>query len=149
MRAVLQRVTRARVLVGQEILGEIAHGWLVLVGITTTDTTAVAEKLAQRIALLRAFEDDQGKMNRSVLDVAGSVLCVSNFTLYADCTKGRRPSFVQAARPEQAQPLYETFLRKLLIQGVALAEGRFGADMQIELVNDGPVTFVLDEDAGS
>jgi D-tyrosyl-tRNA(Tyr) deacylase len=150
MRAVLQRVSSARVVVAGEVVGEVGRGWLVLLGVAHADTPAEVVKLADKVANLRAFPDDDGKMNRSVQDVGGGVLVVSNFTLYADCRKGRRPSFIGAARPEQAEPLCRAFADGLRALGVPVAEGRFGADMQVELVNDGPVTLVLDtaEDAG-
>jgi D-tyrosyl-tRNA(Tyr) deacylase len=150
MRVVLQRVSAARVVVAGEVVGEVGRGWLVLLGVAHADTPAEAAKLADKVANLRAFPDDDGKMNRSVQDVGGGVLVVSNFTLYADCRKGRRPSFIAAARPEQAEPLCRAFADGLRALGVPVAEGRFGADMQVELVNDGPVTLVLDtaEDAG-
>ena len=127
-----------------EIVGQIGAGWLVLLGIAPTDDPATATWLAENVANLRAFSDDDGKMNRSVLETRGSVLVVSNFTLYADCLKGRRPSFLAAARPELAEPLYVAFGNALRALGVPVAEGRFGADMQVELTNDGPVTFAID-----
>jgi D-tyrosyl-tRNA(Tyr) deacylase len=150
MRVVLQRVLSARVVVAGEVVGEVGRGWLVLLGVAHEDTPAESARLADKVANLRAFPDDDGKMNRSVQDVGGGVLVVSNFTLYADCRKGRRPSFIAAARPEQAEPLCRAFTDGLRALGVPVAEGRFGADMQVELVNDGPVTLVLDtvEDAG-
>jgi len=144
MRAVLQRVQRAKVTVGDEITGEIGIGWLVLIGIAPTDTQKGIDGLAEKIANLRAFADDAGKMNLSVQDVNGSVLVVSQFTLYGDCSKGRRPSFIGAAPPAIAEPLYESFVIALKALGVPVASGRFAADMQVELVNDGPVTFALE-----
>ncbi|HEY3789919.1 MAG TPA: D-aminoacyl-tRNA deacylase [Urbifossiella sp.] len=144
MRAVLQRVRRAKVTVDSEITGEINAGWLVLLGIAPTDTAKEIDWLAEKIANLRAFTDDAGKMNLSVQDVNGSVLVVSQFTLYGDCSKGRRPSFIGAAPPAVAEPLYESFVVALKMLGIPAATGRFGADMQVELVNDGPVTFVLE-----
>lgn len=144
MRAVLQRVTAARVVVDGATVGEVARGWLALVGVAPTDTPAAAAWLADKVANLRCFEDADGKMNLSVQDVGGAVLAVSNFTLYADASKGRRPSFVGAARPEQAEPLYEAFVNGLKALGVPVACGVFGADMQVELTNDGPVTLILD-----
>lgn len=149
MRAILQRVTRAKVTVGDEITGEIAHGLLVLLGVHVTDTQADAVKLAEKVAQMRIFEDDEGKMNRSVIDANGSVLVVSQFTLYGDTAKGRRPSFIEAARPETAIPLYEMFVNELKKFGLPIATGRFGADMQVELVNDGPVTLIVETRAGS
>ena len=144
MRLVLQRVSSARVRVAGEVVGEVARGWLALLGIAPDDTAAGAKFLADRVAGLRAFADADGKMNLALHDVGGAVLVVSNFTLYADCRNGRRPSFTAAARPEVAEPLYEAFLHELRLLGVPVAAGRFGADMQIELVNDGPATFLLD-----
>ena len=144
MRAVLQRVRRAKVTVEDAVVGEIAAGWLVLLGVGPTDTPAHADWLANKVANLRAFADAGGKMNVSVQDVGGSVLVVSQFTLYGDCQKGRRPSFTGAAPPAAAEPLYEAFVAALKMLGVPVATGRFAADMQVELVNDGPVTFVLD-----
>jgi D-tyrosyl-tRNA(Tyr) deacylase len=146
MRAVVQRVSRARVVVDQEMIGEIGRGLLVLLGVSRTDSAAQAAWLADKIAGLRIFEDADGKMNRGVADVNGAVLVVSQFTLYGDCAKGRRPSFIDAAAPEQAIPLYEAFIQALRAQGLPTATGRFGAMMQVELVNDGPVTLILDRD---
>jgi D-tyrosyl-tRNA(Tyr) deacylase len=144
MRAVLQRVRRARVTVGDETVGEVGHGLLVLLGVAQGDTPGAARWLADKAVTLRIFADDEGKMNRSVADVGGGVLVVSQFTLYGDCRKGRRPSFIGAAPPEVAVPLYEEFVRAVREQGVPAATGRFGALMQVELVNDGPVTLILD-----
>jgi D-aminoacyl-tRNA deacylase len=144
MRAVLQRVTRAKVTIGEEVAGEIARGWLVLLGIAPTDGKKDIDWLADKIANLRAFADAEGKMNLAVPDVGGAVLVVSQFTLYGDCLKGRRPGFTSAAPPDVAEPLYEQFVVALKALGVPVATGRFGADMQVELVNDGPVTFVID-----
>jgi D-tyrosyl-tRNA(Tyr) deacylase len=147
MRAVLQRVRRAKVTVGDEITGEIAAGWLVLLGVAPADTQKEVNWLADKVANLRAFEDADGKMNLSVQDVHGSVLAVSQFTLYGDCMKGRRPGFTGAAQPAIAEPLYEAFVNALKLLGVPVGTGRFGADMQVELVNNGPVTFVIDTPA--
>ncbi len=144
MRAIIQRVRRAKVTVDDAVVGEIAAGWLVLLGVGPTDTQKAADWLADKVANLRAFSDADGKMNLSVQDVNGSVLVVSQFTLYGDCQKGRRPSFIGAAQPAVAEPLYEAFVTALKMLGVPVATGRFAADMQVELVNDGPVTFVLD-----
>ncbi|MBA4066382.1 MAG: D-tyrosyl-tRNA(Tyr) deacylase [Isosphaera sp.] len=144
MRAVLQRVRRAKVTVGADVTGEVAAGWLVLLGVAPADAAADAAWLADKVANLRAFPDSDGKMNLSVQDVGGAVLAVSQFTLYADCLKGRRPGFTGAAPPPVAEPLYERFVAELRLLGVPVATGRFGADMQVELVNDGPVTFVID-----
>ena len=144
MRAVLQRVRRAKVTVGEDVTGEIGVGWLVLLGVAPDDTRREADWLADKVANLRAFADDAGKMNLAVQDVGGSVLVVSQFTLYGDCRKGRRPSFIGAALPQIAEPLYEAFVIALRALGVPVATGRFAADMQVELVNDGPVTLVLE-----
>lgn len=144
MRAVIQRVRRAKVTVESEITGEIGPGWLVLLGVAPNDSKKDVDWLAEKIANLRAFPDAEGKMNLSVQDVNGSMLVVSQFTLYGDCSKGRRPSFIGAAPPALAEPLYESFVIALKALGVPVATGRFAADMQVELVNDGPVTFVLD-----
>jgi D-tyrosyl-tRNA(Tyr) deacylase len=144
MRVILQRCSAARVRVGGEAVGEIGPGWLALVGIAVGDGPGQVEAMAEKVAMLRAFEDDAGKMNRSVIDVGGAVLVVSNFTLMADCRKGRRPSFIAAARPEEAEPLVVRFANGLRRYGIPVAEGRFGADMQVELTNDGPVTLVLE-----
>jgi D-tyrosyl-tRNA(Tyr) deacylase len=144
MRAVLQRVSRAKVIVAGETVGEIASGWLVLLGVGPADTQKQVEWLAEKVAHLRAFADADGKMNLSVQDVNGSVLVVSQFTLYGECSKGRRPSFIGAAPPATAEPLYEAFVTALKMLGVPVATGRFAADMQVDLVNDGPVTFILD-----
>ena len=144
MRAVVQRVTRSRVLVSGEVVGEIGAGLLVLLGVTHSDTPEQAQWLADKVVSLRIFEDAEGKMNRGVAEVNGGVLVVSQFTLYGDCRKGRRPSFIDAAPPEIAIPLYEAFLNGVRAQGVPVATGRFGAMMQVELVNDGPVTMIVD-----
>jgi D-tyrosyl-tRNA(Tyr) deacylase len=148
MRAVLQRVRRAKVTVAEEVVGEIAAGWLLLLGIGPADTQKQVEWLAEKVANLRAFADADGKMNLSVQDVSGSVLVVSQFTLYGDCLKGRRPSFIGAAPPALAEPLYEAFVTALKMLGVSVATGRFAADMQVELVNDGPVTLILEAPEG-
>lgn len=144
MRVVLQRVSSARVVVEGETVGSVGRGWLALVVVETGDTADDAAWLADKVAGLRAFPDDAGKMNRSVQDISGGVLVVSNFTLAADCRKGRRPSFIAAARPEEAEPLVIAFSNGLRSVGIPVSEGRFGADMQVELVNDGPVTLVVD-----
>ncbi len=144
MRAVIQRVSSARVLVNGLVVGQIERGFLVLVGITHSDGEAEARTLARKIVWLRVFEDDGGKMNLSLADIGGAVLAVSQFTLYGDVRKGRRPSFIDAARPEQAEPLYQRFCQLLAAEGAAVAQGVFQAHMQIELVNDGPVTIWMD-----
>ncbi len=146
MRAVVQRVKCAEVRVGQEVAGRIGRGLVVLLGVGKNDTEAAGEALAEKIANLRVFDDDQGKMNRSLLDIRGQALCVSQFTLYGDCRKGRRPSYDQAAAPEQALPLYEAFVASLRHLGIPTETGRFRAMMDVELVNDGPVTLLLDSD---
>ena len=144
MRALVQRVTEARVRVGDEIVGDIGPGVCVLVGVTHDDSTADAEKLAAKVAHLRIFDDDDGAMNRSVLDTGGAALVVSQFTLYGDTARGRRPSWVAAARPEHAEPLVDAFTAGLAALGVPVATGRFGAEMQVSLVNDGPVTLLVE-----
>lgn len=144
MRAVLQRVTRASVTVDGEVVGRIERGLLVLLGMTHTDTAEQARWLADKTVGLRIFADEQGKMNRSVADVNGAVLVVSQFTLYGDCQKGRRPSFIEAAPPEIAIPLYEEYVNAIKALGIPVETGRFGAMMNVELVNDGPVTLILE-----
>jgi len=144
MRAVVQRVTQARVRIGGEIVGEIGTGLLVLLGVTHTDTPTDAKWLAEKIAGLRIFADADGKMNRDVTEAGGGILVVSQFTLYGDCKKGRRPSFIDAAGPDMAIPLYEAFVNGLRALGIPTATGRFGAMMQVELTNDGPVTLIVD-----
>jgi D-aminoacyl-tRNA deacylase len=146
MRAVVQRVSRARVIVDSSVTGEIADGLVVLLGVGRDDTSAVATGMAERIANLRIFEDDQRKMNRSLLDLKGSALVVSQFTLYGDARGQRRPSFVAAAPSEQAKKLYEEFAEALRSLGLTVATGVFGAMMSVELVNEGPVTILLDSD---
>ena len=144
MRAVIQRVSRASVTVDGQIVGAIGRGFLVLVGVTHNDNRAEADWLARKIAGLRVFEDDAGKMNLGLADVGGAALVVSQFTLYGDARKGRRPDFLQAARPEAAEPLIEYFVAQLRGQGLTVATGRFRAVMAVELVNEGPVTLWLD-----
>jgi D-tyrosyl-tRNA(Tyr) deacylase len=144
MRLVVQRVVRSRVLVEGQVVGEIGPGLVILLGVTHGDTLDEADALANKAVDLRIFEDDQGKMNRSLLEAGGSVLVVSQFTLYGDCRKGRRPSFDAAARPEPARALYEGFVRAVAARGVTVATGTFQAHMQVELVNDGPVTLLLE-----
>lgn len=144
MRAVLQRVSRARVLIDQEVAGQIEHGLLVLLGVAPTDTPEQAQWLADKIIGMRIFNDADGKMNLGLVDVGGSMLIVSQFTLYGDCRKGRRPSFIDAAPPEIAIPLYEAFINAVKALGIPVATGRFGAMMQVELVNDGPVTLIVE-----
>ena len=144
MRALVQRVTSAEVTVDGEVVGAIGSGLCVLLGVAHTDDEAIAAKLAVKVAQLRVFDDDAGAMNRSLLDVGGAALVVSQFTLYGDTARGRRPSWVAAARPEQAEPLVEAFTRELAALGVPVATGRFRAEMQVALVNDGPVTLMLE-----
>jgi D-aminoacyl-tRNA deacylase len=144
MRAVVQRVSRAKVTVNEWTSGEIGHGLLVLLGVGQGDTEADATYLAEKIAGLRIFEDDAGKMNRSVLEVDGSILAVSQFTLYGDVRRGKRPSFDSAAPPELARRLYEFFVERVRSLGLRCETGRFQEMMQVELVNDGPVTILLD-----
>ena len=146
MRAVVQRVSRARVIVDGSVTGEISDGMVVLIGIGRDDTSALATGMAEKISNLRIFEDDQRKMNRSLLEVKGSALVVSQFTLFGDARGQRRPSFVAAAAPEQAKILYEEFAEALRKLGVTVATGVFGAIMSVELVNEGPVTILLDSD---
>jgi D-tyrosyl-tRNA(Tyr) deacylase len=144
MRIVLQRVARASVAVDGRVVGAVERGFCVLVGFTHSDTLDQVAWMAEKVAGLRLFSDADGKMNLGLADVDGAVLVVSQFTLYGDAAKGRRPSFVDAARPEQAIPLYERFLTELRGRGLAVASGEFGAAMAVELVNDGPVTLVLE-----
>ena len=146
MRAVVQRVSRARVTVNEAAMGEIGAGLMILLGIGRDDTSAVAVSMASKIAHLRIFEDDQRKMNCSLLDINGSALVVSQFTLYGDARGQRRPSFIAAAPPEQAKLLYEEFCEALRRLGVTVATGMFQAMMSVELVNEGPVTILLDSD---
>jgi D-aminoacyl-tRNA deacylase len=144
MRAVLQRVTRASVEVEAQIVGRIGLGWLVLLGVAKGDTDEDADKLADKIVGLRAFEDSAGKMNLAVADVGGSVLVVSQFTLLGDCRGGRRPSFTEAAEPAEAERLYRRFSEKVRTLGLTVETGTFRADMKVELLNNGPVTLLLD-----
>ena len=144
MRAVVQRVSRSRVVVGKEVTGEIAAGLLVLLGVAAGDTEADADYLADKIAGLRIFEDDQGKMNRSVIDVGGSLLVVSQFTLFGDVRRGKRPSFDDAAPPQRARELYEYFVGRIRAAGLRCETGRFQEMMSVELINEGPVTILLD-----
>jgi D-tyrosyl-tRNA(Tyr) deacylase len=144
MRALVQRVQRASVTVEGEVVGSIGAGLCVLVGVTHTDDAATADRLATKVWNLRCFDDDDGAMNRSVAEVGGSVLVVSQFTLYGDTRKGRRPSYVDAARPEQAEPLCEAFIEALRALGAHVETGRFRTHMAVDLVNDGPVTLSLE-----
>lgn len=147
MRAVLQRVSRASVLIHGETVGQIDRGLLILLGVERADTAADLAWLADKALALRIFNDANGKMNLSLADVGGAALVVSQFTLFADCRKGRRPSFIEAAPPEIAIPLYEAFVNAVRAGGIPVATGRFGAMMQVELTNDGPVTLILDSKA--
>ncbi|HTD44025.1 MAG TPA: D-aminoacyl-tRNA deacylase [Bryobacteraceae bacterium] len=144
MRAVIQRVSEARVTVAGSVLGEIGPGLLALLGVAKPDTAADAEFLAEKVLNLRVFPDEAGKMNRSLLDVTGALLVISQFTLYGDCRKGRRPSFDDAAPPEQARPLYEHFVEVARRSGVRVETGVFQAHMEVSLVNDGPVTLLVE-----
>jgi D-aminoacyl-tRNA deacylase len=144
MRALVQRVTRASVTSNGELVGSIQHGLCVLVGVTHADTEAIAKKVAAKIATLRIMDDADGVMNKSVHDVAGAVLVVSQFTLYGDTAGGRRPSWINAARPEVAEPLVEAVAAELGVLGVPVQTGRFRTDMKVELINDGPVTVMIE-----
>ncbi len=147
MRAVIQRVTGAAVRVGEETVGAIGPGLVVLLAVATDDTPRQAAALAEKILHLRIFDDEAGKLNRSVMEVGGSVLVVSQFTLYGDASRGRRPSFIRAAPPEHAEALCEEFVAQARAMGVAVATGRFRARMTVEIRNDGPVTLVLEANA--
>jgi D-tyrosyl-tRNA(Tyr) deacylase len=147
VRALLQRVSRAAVEVAGETVGSIGTGWLVLLGVGPSDTPAVAEQIADKIAQLRCFEDEQGKTNLSVLDVGGAILLVSQFTLYADTSRGRRPGFTGAAPPDQANLLVEKVAEALRRHGLPVETGEFGARMQVSLTNDGPFTIGLDTES--
>ena len=145
MRVVVQRCSHAEVRIDGTVVGTIGRGFMLLVGVTEGDGKAEADVLAKKIAQLRVFEDEQGKMNLALKEVGGAILSISQFTLYADCKKGNRPSFVKAARPEVAEPLYDYFNNVLRAQyGLQVERGRFGADMKVDFVNDGPVTILLD-----
>jgi D-tyrosyl-tRNA(Tyr) deacylase len=144
MRAVVQRVKKSSVTVGQKRVAEIGAGLLVLLGVSRSDTTQNAEYLAQKIPNLRIFEDEDGKLNRSLLETGGRMLVVSQFTLYGDCRKGRRPSFIEAAPPDEANRLYEHFVQAVRQKGVAVETGKFQAMMAVALINDGPVTLIIE-----
>ncbi len=145
MKAVLQRVKYSNVKIDDKIIGQCQQGFMILLGVVEGDTKADADKLIKKIPVLRVFEDENGKMNLSCLDVDGEMLVISQFTLCADCSHGRRPSFTDSASPDKANELYEYFVEQLKLSGVKSVEtGVFGADMQVELVNDGPVTIILD-----
>jgi D-tyrosyl-tRNA(Tyr) deacylase len=147
MRALIQRVSRASVEIDGDVVGEIGPGILILLGVRNGDTTREADFLVEKCLNLRIFEDADGKMNRSVLDEGGQVLVVSQFTLYGDCRKGRRPGYTDAAPPPVSEPLYEYFVQQVRDRGVHTATGRFGADMAVSLVNDGPVTLLAEKEA--
>ncbi len=149
MRIVLQRVSRASVTIDGSVTGAIEGGFCILVGFTHTDTPAEVDWMAEKVVGLRLFTDAEGKMNLGLAESGGALLVISQFTLYGDARKGRRPSFIDAARPEVAIPLYERFLTQLRSQGVRVESGEFGADMLVEIHNDGPVTLVLDRDAAA
>ncbi|TYS68893.1 D-tyrosyl-tRNA(Tyr) deacylase [Sutcliffiella horikoshii] len=144
MRVVLQRAKRAEVRVDGDVVGKIDRGLMLLVGVTHEDTTEDAAYVAEKVANLRIFEDEQDKMNLSLLDVKGQILSVSQFTLYGDCRKGRRPNFMDAARPDHAETIYEAFNEELRGKGVTVETGRFGAMMDVDFVNDGPVTLIVE-----
>lgn len=144
MRVVIQRVSQASVDIDDVTVGAIERGFMILLGVHEEDTKEDADYLTRKIGLLRVFEDEDGKMNKTIKDIEGSILSVSQFTLYADTKKGNRPSFIKAARPETAIPLYEYFNKSLEDQGFTVATGEFGADMQVSLINDGPVTIIID-----
>lgn len=144
MRAVIQRVSQAKVVVDDNTVGQIGKGFMILLGVHEEDTQADVDYLVGKISKLRVFEDDQQKMNRSIIDVDGKILSISQFTLFADTKKGNRPSFVQAAKPNTAIPLYEAFNEGLRQAGIPVETGIFGADMKCHLVNDGPVTIIID-----
>lgn len=146
MKVILQRVTHASCVVDEQVTGEIKDGYMALVGISTEDQEDILEKMADKVVNLRVFSDEEGKMNRSLLDVKGEILSISQFTLYADAKKGRRPSFTHAAKPDVSLPMYNQFNELLKAKGVHVETGIFGADMKISLLNDGPVTIILDSD---
>ena len=146
MRAVIIRVSRASINIDGDAGGSMDKGFVVLVGVKPEDTTAEAAYLAKKCAELRVFEDENGKMNKALADVGGSMMVVSNFTLYADCSHGRRPDFFRAAKPDIAIPVYEHFLKEIRLREIPLITGEFGADMAIDHVNDGPVTLIMDTD---
>lgn len=144
MRIVIQRAEKAKVSVDGEVVGQIGKGFMVLVGVGPEDTKQNADFLVNKMCNLRVFEDEQGKMNLSIKDVGGQILAISQFTLYADCKKGNRPSFTGAAKPEQANDLYEYFMEEIRKQGIKVEHGIFGAHMKVDFINDGPVTILLE-----
>ena len=145
MKLVIQRVKWASVKVNNETIGKIDKGFLVLLGIAPEDTEQIADYLVQKLVKLRIFEDENGKMNLALKDIGGEMLIVSQFTLYADCTGGNRPSFTNAAKPEKANELYDYFMKKCKEENINVEHGEFGADMKVELLNDGPVTIILEK----
>lgn len=146
MKMVVQKVLNSSVTIDGVVNGSVDHGFMVLVGFTHEDTKEIVDKMVDKLIHLRIFEDENGKMNRSLIDVQGSILSISQFTLYANCKKGRRPSFIDAARPENASLLYDYFNEKIFDYGIKLEKGIFGANMKVTLTNDGPVTIVLDSE---
>lgn len=144
MRAVVQRVSSSKVTVDEEIVGQVSKGLLVLLGVTHGDTSKDVDYMVDKVTNLRIFEDENDKMNLSLKDIGGEILAVSQFTLYGDCRRGRRPSFTDAARPEIANPLYEEFVQKVRNLGISVGTGKFGAHMMVDLTNDGPVTILLE-----
>ena len=145
MRAVVQRVSSSKVTVDGEVTGEINKGLLVLLGVTHEDTSKDVDYIIDKVLNLRIFEDENEKMNLSLKDVGGELLVVSQFTLYGDCSQGNRPSFIEAARPEEANPLYEYFCNQCELNNIEVQKGIFGADMKVELINDGPVTIIIEK----
>jgi D-tyrosyl-tRNA(Tyr) deacylase len=144
MKTVIQRVSYATVKVEDKLIGKCNRGYMILLGVENGDEQADVKQLAAKISKLRVFEDEEGRMNKSIMDVGGDILLISQFTLLADCRKGNRPSFINAAPPETAKPLYENFIEELRLLGIPVQGGEFGADMKVELLNDGPVTILLD-----
>ncbi len=144
MRLVVQKVSQSNVKIDGDVVGKIDQGFMVLVGITNDDNEKIVDKMVDKLINLRIFEDENEKLNLSLLDVMGSILSISQFTLYANCRKGRRPSFLDAAKPEISKPLYEYFNQKLVEKGIPVETGVFGAMMEVSLINDGPVTIILD-----
>ena len=145
MKIVIQRVTNAQVEVDKKVVGKIGKGFLVLLGVTHEDTKENADYLVKKLCKLRVFSDENDKMNLSIKDVKGKLLIVSQFTLYGDCSQGNRPSFIEAARPEEANPLYEYFCNQCELNNIEVQKGIFGADMKVELINDGPVTIIIEK----
>lgn len=146
LKIVVQRVLESQVKIDGQIHGQIGRGFMVLVGFCDGDDQLIVDKMIEKLIHLRVFEDDQGKMNLSLIDVQGSILSISQFTLYADCRKGRRPSFIKAAKPAVAIPLYDYFNEQIAAKDIHIETGVFGADMKVSLINDGPVTIILDSD---